>query len=41
MEAIKPVTWQAVAKIFEAAGCVYGHTRGDHLVYHFLVRCVQ
>lgn len=35
MDAIKPLTWQSAVKIFEAAGCVYSHTKGDHLVYHF------
>jgi predicted RNA binding protein YcfA (HicA-like mRNA interferase family) len=35
MDAIKPLPWQSVVKIFEAAGCVYSHTKGDHLVYHF------
>ncbi len=35
MDAIKPLPWQSAVKIFEAAGCVYSHTKGDHLVYHF------
>ena len=35
MERIRPLPYQRVAKIFEAAGCVYSHTTGDHLVYHF------
>jgi hypothetical protein len=32
---IRPLPWQSVFKVFEAAGCVYHHTTGDHLVYHF------
>jgi predicted RNA binding protein YcfA (HicA-like mRNA interferase family) len=34
MPAIRPLPYQKLARIFEAAGCVYSHTRGDHLVYH-------
>lgn len=34
-EAVRPLPWQSVAKVFEAAGCEYHHTSGDHLVYHF------
>ncbi|MHB8524082.1 MAG: type II toxin-antitoxin system HicA family toxin [Limisphaerales bacterium] len=33
--AIRPLPWQSVVKVFEAAGCVYHRTKGDHLVYHF------
>jgi hypothetical protein len=32
---IKPTDYQTQVKIFEAAGCVYLRTQGDHLVYHF------
>lgn len=34
MPVIKPTSYQVQVKIFEAAGCKYSHTRGDHLVYH-------
>lgn len=27
--------YQKVVKIFETAGCVSSHTKGDHLIYHF------
>lgn len=30
---IKPTSYQIQAKIFEAAGCKYVRTHGDHLVY--------
>ena len=33
MSAIKPTTYQVQVKIFEAAGCRYVRTQGDHLVY--------
>jgi predicted RNA binding protein YcfA (HicA-like mRNA interferase family) len=32
---IKPTTYQVQVKIFEAAGCTYVRTQGDHLVYHY------
>ena len=32
---IKPTDYLTQVKIFEAAGCVYVRTQGDHLVYHF------
>ena len=32
---IKPTNYQVQAKIFEAAGCTYVLTQGDHLVYHY------
>jgi len=32
---IKPTTYQVQVRIFEAAGCVYVRTQGDHLVYHY------
>ena len=35
MGRMRPLPYQSVAKIFEAAGCVYSHTTGGHLVYHF------
>jgi len=33
--AIKPTSYQVQVKVFEAAGCMYVRTRGDHLVYHY------
>jgi len=33
MPAIKPTAYQVQVKIFEAAGCRYVRTQGDHLVY--------
>jgi len=35
MSAIKPTTYQVQVKIFEAAGCRYVRTQGDHLVYSY------
>ncbi len=32
---IKPTSYQVQVKIFEAAGCTYIRTQGDHLVYHY------
>ena len=32
---IKPTNYQIQVKIFEAAGCTYIRTRGDHLIYHY------
>ena len=32
---IKPTNYQVQVKIFEAAGCTYARTQGDHLVYHY------
>lgn len=32
---IKPTPYQVQVKIFEAAGCKYVRTQGDHLVYHY------
>jgi predicted RNA binding protein YcfA (HicA-like mRNA interferase family) len=32
---IKPTDYQTQVKIFEAVGCSYVRTQGDHLVYHF------
>jgi predicted RNA binding protein YcfA (HicA-like mRNA interferase family) len=32
---IKPTPYQVRVKIFEAAGCTYVRTQGDHLVYHY------
>jgi len=34
MEAIKPLPYQKLVKIFEAAGCEYSHTKGDHMIFH-------
>jgi len=33
--AIKPTSYKVQVKIFEAAGCSYARTQGDHLVYHY------
>jgi len=33
--AIRPTSYQVQVKIFEATGCVYTRTQGDHLVYHY------
>ncbi len=33
MPAVKPTTYQIQVKIFEAAGCIYVRTQGDHLIY--------
>ena len=30
---IYPVSYDVLAKVFEAAGCKYIRTKGDHLVY--------
>jgi len=35
MSAIRPTTYQVQVKIFEAAGCSYIRTQGDHLVYSY------
>ncbi|MBS1255890.1 MAG: hypothetical protein MAG581_01700 [Deltaproteobacteria bacterium] len=35
MDKIRSLSYQKLTKIFEAAGCVYSHTKGDHLVFHF------
>ncbi len=32
---IRPTSYQVQVKIFEAAGCVYVRTQGDHLIYHY------
>ena len=32
---IRPTTYQVQIRIFEAAGCVYVRTQGNHLVYHY------
>jgi predicted RNA binding protein YcfA (HicA-like mRNA interferase family) len=31
---IKPTGYRVQVKIFEAAGCTYARTQGDHLIYH-------
>ncbi len=33
--AIKTTSYKVQVKIFEAAGCSYVRTQGDHLVYHY------
>lgn len=35
MPVIRPTSYEVQVKVFEAAGCKYSHTRGDHLVYHY------
>ena len=35
MPAIRSTTYQVQIKIFEAAGCRYVRTQGDHLVYSY------
>jgi len=35
MERIRPLPYEKVIRIFEAVGCVYRRTKGDHLIYHF------
>jgi len=35
MPAIRPTTFQVQVKIFEAFGCQYVRTQGDHLVYSY------
>jgi len=35
MSAIRPTTYQVQVKIFEAAGCRYIRTHGDHLIYAY------
>ena len=32
---IKATTYQVQVNIFEAAGCRYLRTQGDHLIYHY------
>jgi predicted RNA binding protein YcfA (HicA-like mRNA interferase family) len=34
MGVIKPIPYQKLVKIFEAAGCTYSHTKGDHMIFH-------
>lgn len=31
---IRPTNYQTQVKIFEAYGCIYVRTQGDHMVYH-------
>jgi len=33
MKSIKPLSFQKLIKIFEAAGCNYSHTKGDHMIF--------
>ncbi|MEI8189104.1 MAG: hypothetical protein WCI75_05265 [candidate division NC10 bacterium] len=37
MSAIRPTTYQIQVKIFEAAGCRYVRTQGDHMVPLYVV----
>ena len=32
---IKPTPYQVQVREFEAAGCKYIRTQGDHLIYHY------
>ena len=32
---IRPTTYQVQVNVFEAAGCTYVRTQGDHLIYHY------
>jgi predicted RNA binding protein YcfA (HicA-like mRNA interferase family) len=32
---IKATTYQIQVRVFEAAGCIYVRTQGDHLIYHY------
>ena len=32
---IKATSYQVQVAIFEAAGCIYVRTQGDHLIYHY------
>jgi hypothetical protein len=33
--AIKPTAYPLQVRIFEAAGCKYVRTQGDHLIHHY------
>lgn len=35
MSTIRPTHYKVQIKIFEAAGCQYVRTRGDHLIYQY------
>ena len=35
MDVIKQLPYQKLIKIFEKAGCVYSHTKGDHMIFHY------
>lgn len=35
MPALTPTHFRIQVKIFEAAGCQYVRTQGDHLIYHY------
>lgn len=32
---IKPTIYQVQVQVFEAIGCKYIRTQGDHLIYHY------
>ena len=32
---IKPTAYQVQVRVFEAGGCIYVRTQGDHLIYHY------
>ena len=34
MDSIKPASYKTLVEIFEAYGCTYSHTRGDHMIFH-------
>ena len=35
MERIRPLPYEKVVRVFEAAGCVYRRTEGDHMIFHY------
>lgn len=35
MMVIRPTAYQVQVKVFEAVGCTYVRTKGDHLVYRY------
>ncbi len=35
MQRIRALPYEKVVKIFETAGCMFQHTKGDHLIFHF------
>lgn len=35
MHLIKPINYKILVKIFEDFGCVYSHTKGDHIILHY------
>lgn len=35
MDSIRPVSYKILIGIFEAYGCNYSHTKGDHIIFHY------